>query len=145
MRVLIATSRTQGQHSGDFFWATNGELVTPTSPCLHFPVDKRNARGRRWVCRDHGESDRLRNMTRDRRRAKNGTTSDGITDEQIYARDQWQCLMPVCLCPDGRTIQQNTASSNPWSRSIDHIVPRFIYTDERQTNKRAAHLRCNIA
>lgn len=29
---------------------------------------------------------------------------DGVTDEQIYDRDGWQCQLPECLCPDGRAI-----------------------------------------
>jgi hypothetical protein len=34
MRVLVATNTTQGEHTGDYCWTVEGELVTPVvMPC----------------------------------------------------------------------------------------------------------------
>lgn len=33
MKVLVATSRTQGARSGDFHWGIDGELVWISEPC----------------------------------------------------------------------------------------------------------------
>ena len=89
---------------------------------------------------------RKRHVTRHRRRARKGAgkTYNGVTDEQIYARDSWTCQMPVCLCPAGRAIDPAITRPDQWSRSINHIIPLPRGTDA-QDNKRAAHLRCNMA
>lgn len=89
---------------------------------------------------------RKRHYIRARRRARKGAgkTYDGITDEQIYERDEWACQMVTCLCPTGRAINSSLAEG-PWRRSIDHILARSRGGPDTAANKRAAHLRCNMA
>jgi 5-methylcytosine-specific restriction endonuclease McrA len=64
---------------------------------------------------------------------------DGVTDAEILDRDDWVCWLcelaidPELHWPDGA------------SRSVDHVVPLSRGGDDTAANKRAAHLRCNIA
>jgi 5-methylcytosine-specific restriction endonuclease McrA len=86
---------------------------------------------------------RQRNRARDRER-RGGRGYDGISDEQIYRRDKWVCLMPECACPDGTVIDPALAGTGgPWAPSIDHIVPLRDGGPDSARNKRAAHARCN--
>lgn len=86
-------------------------------------------------------------QTRVRRRARKGggRTYDGVTDEAIWERDRWTCLMPRCLQPGGRAIDPAAAWPDPWSPSIDHIQPLAQGGPDNAPNKRAAHLRCNAS
>ena len=91
---------------------------------------------------------RQRNRTWDRQR-RGGRGYDGVTDEQIYRRDKWVCLMPVCLHTDegggvDRTIDAGLAGSgNVWAPSVDHVIPLRDGGLDNARNKRAAHHRCN--
>lgn len=91
-------------------------------------------------------TERKRQYVRARRRARKGAgkTYDGVTDEQIYERDNWRCRMPECLHPAGRTIDPELGCW-PWRRSIDHVIPLSRGGPDSQDNKRAAHLQCNVA
>lgn len=63
---------------------------------------------------------------------------------QVFTRDKWTCLMPVCLHPCTRAINPALDGTNsPWAPSIDHIVPRALGGRDRPGNLRAAHQRCN--
>jgi hypothetical protein len=68
---------------------------------------------------------------------------DGITDGEIFFRDQWQCRMPRCLCPDGREISRRLPPSDPWSASVDHVTRLADGGPDTAENKRAAHRECN--
>lgn len=79
-----------------------------------------------------------------RRAARGGRGYDGITDEQVYRRDKWVCLMPACACPDGRVIDPAlTGLQEPWAPSVDHVIPLSQGGLDNAPNKRAAHAKCN--
>lgn len=83
-----------------------------------------------------------RRRTRDRRR--NGkSTYDGVSDAQIYRRDEWLCQMPDCYCPAGRAIPRVASLDPPWRASIDHKIRLADGGTDDADNKRAAHARCN--
>ena len=64
----------------------------------------------------------------------------------VYERDDWQCQMPECLCPDGRKIDRSLRGTDSlWAPSIDHIVRRRENGPNDLGNVRAAHRRCNMA
>jgi 5-methylcytosine-specific restriction endonuclease McrA len=90
-------------------------------------------------------ADEQRQSYRVRDRERRGARGyDGITDEQIYRRDKWVCLMEQCLCPDGPVIDPALAGTgDPWAPSIDHVIPIGSGGLDCARNKRAAHARCN--
>jgi 5-methylcytosine-specific restriction endonuclease McrA len=97
---------------------------------------------RRWPALTEAEK-RQRNRAKDRAR-RGGRGYDGVTDEQIYRRDKWVCLMPECVCPDGAAIDPDLlGAGGPWAPSIDHITPLRDGGLDNSRNKRAAHQRCN--
>lgn len=77
-----------------------------------------------------------------RRRAVVASTWDGVTDQQVFERDGWQCMIPGCTQV---WIPRNPARPwpDPLSPSIDHIVPLSLGGTDTAPNKRAAHLLCN--
>lgn len=78
-----------------------------------------------------------------RRRRVRGETWDGVTDREILDRDAWECQMPTCVRPEGRAIPQ-VRHPDPWSPSMDHVLPLVHGGADTALNKRAAHLRCNM-
>jgi len=86
---------------------------------------------------------RQRSRVRDRQR-RGGRGYDGITDEQIYRRDKWVCMMGECVCPDGTVIDPALlGTGDPWAPSVDHVIPLRDGGLDSAANKRAAHRRCN--
>lgn len=69
------------------------------------------------------------------------STWDGVTDEQIWERDGWQCKIPGC---ELGLIVPGVAWPDPLSKSVDHIVPLSRGGTDTALNKRAAHLVCNV-
>jgi 5-methylcytosine-specific restriction endonuclease McrA len=66
------------------------------------------------------------------------------TQLAVYERDEWQCRMPSCTCPEGRDLDQaQVGQCAPWAPSVDHIVPRALGGTNDRSNLRAAHQRCN--
>jgi hypothetical protein len=64
----------------------------------------------------------------------------------IYERDNWECQMPVCLCPDGRAIDPELrGTQSRWAPSLDHVVRRSDNGPNDRGNMRAAHRWCNMA
>jgi hypothetical protein len=146
----------------------NSSQIRCKGPCAQllprdaFRLDKRYANGtgiKSRICRDcentrtasRPRTEQLRgyyrNLTRARRRARKGggKTYDGVTDRQIYQRDAWECQIPACQCPAGRAINPKLRNPDPWSASIDHIIPLSLNGSDDARNKRASHLRCNAA
>ena len=69
---------------------------------------------------------------------------DGVTDDQIYQRDSWQCQLPECLCPDGRDLDQSLrGTAQLWAPAIHHIVRLADGGKGNSANKLAAHNRCS--
>lgn len=58
---------------------------------------------------------------------------------EIFLRDAWTCG----LC--NKSIDPKLAWPNPWSASLDHIVPLSRGGFHTRANCQAAHLRCNIS
>jgi hypothetical protein len=76
------------------------------------------------------------------RRAVVASTNDGVTDMQIWDRDDWACLIPGCeLGP----LRADLRKPEPLSPSVDHIVPLSLGGTDTAPNKRSAHLFCNIS
>jgi hypothetical protein len=73
-------------------------------------------------------------------------TWDGVTDEQIWDRDDWACLIPGCTLGP---LRADLKYPHPLSPSIDHIVPKSRAADDFpwdvQENKRGAHYFCNTS
>jgi hypothetical protein len=63
-----------------------------------------------------------------------------VTDQQIFDRDEWTCMIPGCNQP----IQPGLQWPDPLSASVDHIIPRSRGGDDTAENLRAAHLVCNV-
>jgi hypothetical protein len=76
------------------------------------------------------------------RKLRHALTWDGITDEEIFERDGWRCQVPGCK---KREIRRDLKYPDPRFPSIDHIVPLSLGGDDTAANKRASHLRCNVA
>jgi 5-methylcytosine-specific restriction endonuclease McrA len=69
---------------------------------------------------------------------------------KVLWRDKWTCQMPACLRTgkDGKTdrrINRKLRAPDPWSATVDHVIPRSLGGPSRMSNLRAAHLKCNGA
>lgn len=82
-------------------------------------------------------------MSRGQRKRGRPKGYDGVTDPEIFQRDGWECRMPVCLCPEGRVIDPGLHDPDPWSVTVDHVLPGRLGGTDAAANKRAAHRRCN--
>jgi 5-methylcytosine-specific restriction endonuclease McrA len=82
------------------------------------------------------------NIESRKRRDARYATWDGVTDREIYNRDEWTCRVPECLNPEGRAITR-VSWPDPWSAAIDHVIPLSLGGADTADNKRAAHMRCN--
>ena len=76
------------------------------------------------------------------RRAQLSATWDGVTDQQIYERDEWICQIPNCTQLT-RIINGDAPFPAPDRPSIDHIIPVTRGGTHSSTNRRASHLLCN--
>jgi hypothetical protein len=62
-----------------------------------------------------------------------------ISREAVFERDHWICG----LC--GLGIDSQLSWPDPWSATLDHIVPLTRGGAHRLSNVQAAHARCNIS
>lgn len=67
---------------------------------------------------------------------------------RILERDGWRCRMPRCFAPgegdSRREIDPDLyGTREPWSPTVDHIVPKAAGGTDRDENLRAAHRWCN--
>lgn len=76
------------------------------------------------------------------RRLRHDQTWDGVTDQQVFVRDDWQCQVPGC---GFGPLRRDLAWPDALSPSIDHIVPLSRGGTDVAPNKRAAHLYCNVS
>lgn len=67
-----------------------------------------------------------------------GVRYEPIYPEDVYERDGWTCK----LCDTA--VDQSLAWPDPYSASIDHIVPISAGGAHVWENVQCAHLRCNI-
>jgi len=64
--------------------------------------------------------------------------------KSVLQRDGWECKMPVCLHPYSRSINPALdGTKDPWSPTVDHVVPRASGGSDGAQNLRAAHKECN--
>ena len=80
---------------------------------------------------------RIRNRGHKRRALirNNGYEPYSITD--IFKRDKYRCQ--IC----GETVAKKLKWPNPWSASVDHIVPIACGGADAPHNVQCAHLTCN--
>jgi hypothetical protein len=90
------------------------------------------------------EKTRALARSRKRRLLLGAAAWDGVTDQEIFERDKWMCRIDKCLF-GSRRINPKRKYPDPRSASVDHILPVVHGGDDTQFNKRASHLRCNLA
>lgn len=101
------------------------------------PAHARKAWAERNLERDaDGKRDRYH-----RRRAlrKGAATGAPVIRSEIAERDEWICH----LC--NGDIPRDAAWPDPFSLSLDHVIPLSKHGIHDPSNVKAAHLRCNVA
>lgn len=83
-----------------------------------------------------GEAKRLGHRARKAR--KMAVASEPYTNAEIALRDGWRC--GIC----GDKVDPTLSWPDPWSTSIDHVVPFAEGGDDTRANVQLAHLRCNV-
>jgi len=76
---------------------------------------------------------------RRRRRLRAAADHEPYDRLDIAERDGWTCG----LC--GRPIDPSLQYPDPWSFSVDHIIPLSLDGDDTGANAQAAHLHCNVS
>lgn len=84
-------------------------------------------------------SDRKRESEQRRRAVKRGAYTEHVSIEAVGKRDRWRCH--ICA----QAIDRSLRHPDPWSRSIDHVVPLSVGGTHEPSNIRMAHLRCNVS
>lgn len=74
-----------------------------------------------------------------RRALKKGVASEPYTTRQIAERDGFTCG----LC--GGAVVMSTPYPDPWSPTIDHVIPLIRGGDDTRANVQLAHFTCNSA
>lgn len=88
----------------------------------------------------NNERARVSGLSRIRTRAKRyGLTLGKFTYLEVFERDGWVC--GICDGPVDRELRW----PDPWSPSLDHIVPMARGGQHLLENVQCAHLRCNIS
>lgn len=86
----------------------------------------------------------LSTLASDRRRSrKRDAFVENVPRQEIFERDNWQCLIPGCLYP-GVPASLDVKHPDPLLASIDHIVPLSKGGKHERSNLATAHLRCNV-
>lgn len=88
----------------------------------------------------------VRQRSRLKRKAlKRSTRHEYYNRQDVYERDNWICQHPKCFLP----VDQALTYPNPWSKSLDHIIPWSKSTREiggdTFDNVQLMHLRCNLS
>lgn len=84
--------------------------------------------------------DRRRNNYHARRaRLAGGRNGDAVMLAELLARDGYKC--GIC----GDSVDADAAYPDPFSKSIDHIVPLSRGGAHSPENCQLAHLRCNVS
>lgn len=75
----------------------------------------------------------------DRHRAlKYSTQTEVIRSTDIFERDEWVC--GIC----GGAVDRTVRHPDPWSASLDHIIPLSKGGTHTRENVQLAHFRCNV-
>lgn len=81
-----------------------------------------------------------KNVAAKRRRAlKRGVTVGRFDHAVVFVRDGWVCY----LC--GLQVDRDVRWPDPWSPSLDHVVPLAAGGAHSLENTRCTHLRCNMS
>lgn len=126
-----------------------------------FPIGNKRSRVPKFCskkCRDdamrlYADPRHASRVSARKRRTIHVATWDGVTDNQIWERDGWVCLLGErCLFPgeplDRTSLPKGVRPSrtrNPLYPTVDHIVPLSRGGPDTAVNKRAAHLACNCS
>lgn len=74
-----------------------------------------------------------------RRALKSGATAEKIISQEVYDRDGWVC--GICTEPVDPLLKW----PDPFSASLDHVVPLSLGGTHTYDNVQCAHLRCNVS
>jgi hypothetical protein len=88
-------------------------------------------------CRVERKRDQWRQKNRKRRAELRAAASEPYTLAEIAERDRYCCQL--CREP----VDMSVAAPDPWSPSIDHIVPLADGGDDTRANVQLAHRTCN--
>lgn len=97
-----------------------------------------NARDRAYRAADpekHRDQARRANA---RRRAAHRAEDELVIRRRVFDRDGWVCQ----LC-DG-VVDPTAKHPDPWSASLDHVLPLSLGGRHTYANTQLAHLRCNL-
>lgn len=81
-----------------------------------------------------------------RRAVKRAAFVAPVDDFAIFERDGWRCQATICLAKT-RRVAKSRKWPDPWSASLDHIIPLDPKTgggSHEPANVQLAHLRCNL-
>ena len=98
--------------------------------------DKRKKSVRKWREANPGK---IRAFSQRRRALKCGATVGKFLPIEIFERDAWKCQ----LCH--RKVNKKLKHPNPFSPSLDHIIPLSRGGAHSRANTQLAHLCCNVA
>lgn len=94
---------------------------------------------KRLAAKRAGWTDQRRDADHRRRALKAGAaTGEPVRRAAIAERDAWVCH----LCSE--PVRPELAHPDPWSASLDHVVPLSRGGAHDPANVRLAHLRCNV-
>ena len=82
--------------------------------------------------------DIYRAIERKRRALKYGVGHERYLDAAVFERDGWKCM--IC----GKQINIKLKYPDPYSKSVDHIIPLSLGGVDAMCNVQSAHLRCNL-
>lgn len=99
--------------------------------------DANKDKDRAWI-ENNRDKIRARDQLR-RAREKSSAPSERILPSEIYERDGWVCQ----LCH--KKVNSRLKWPNPFSPSLDHIMPLAKGGAHSRENVHLAHLRCNIS
>ena len=74
-----------------------------------------------------------------RRAIKRGVTVERFNHADVFVRDGWVCYL--CAQP----VNRDTPWPDPWSPSLDHVIPLAAGGSHSLENTRCTHLRCNLS
>lgn len=83
--------------------------------------------------------DRRRANYQKRRALKRLLPAENVIAREVFERDGWMC--GICLAP----VDESLVWPDPFSPSLDHVVPLARGGHHTYQNTQLAHLRCNVS